>query len=138
MAYRQTGIVEKGWGHENIFVTKEEYCGKLLVFNTDSKCSMHYHLVKDETWYIQSGKFIVKWIDTNTSTLWERELVEGDTWENPPGMPHQVFCKEAGTIFEVSTEDDYHDNYRIEPGDSQLKDFEDQDVEVKPLQLNEK
>jgi len=36
-------------------LTVEEYCGKLLFILKDRRCSYHYHKLKDETFYVQSG-----------------------------------------------------------------------------------
>ena len=119
MATRLTGDVEKGWGNELIWATNEKYCGKLMNFNTGAKFSMHFHSEKDETWYVLSGKFIVKWINTENAQQNEQELSIGDIWHNPPLLPHQLICLEQGTIIEVSTPDSVEDNYRILPGDSQ-------------------
>jgi mannose-6-phosphate isomerase-like protein (cupin superfamily) len=116
---RLEGYVPKGWGHEEIWATNDKYCGKMMHFKTDARFSMHFHREKDETWYIQSGKFMVKWINTRTAEHHERELVEGDTWHNPPLLPHQLICIEEGTVIEVSTADSVEDNYRVFPGDSQ-------------------
>jgi mannose-6-phosphate isomerase-like protein (cupin superfamily) len=116
---RLTGHQSKGWGNELIWATNDLYCGKLLNFRTDTKCSMHFHQTKDETWYILSGKFLVKYIDTKDSAVYTKELTPGDIWHNPPLQPHQLFCIDAGTIIEVSTPDSIADNYRISPGDSQ-------------------
>jgi len=116
---RLKGHVKKGWGCEDIWATNDKYCGKFLNFAEGAKFSMHFHAEKDETWYVQSGKFIVKWIDTKTANVIEVPLAEGDTWHNPPLLPHQLICIEAGTIIEVSTADSIEDNYRVLPGDSQ-------------------
>lgn len=116
---RLSGIVSKGWGHELIWCTNDLYCGKFMTFTKGSKFSMHFHSVKDETWYVQSGKFIVKWIDTKTASTYDKELNVGDTWHNPPLLPHQLICLEEGTIIEVSTADSQEDNYRVQPGDNQ-------------------
>jgi len=116
---RLEGFVEKGWGSELIWATNEKYCGKLLKFNEGSKFSMHFHAEKDETWYVLSGKFVVKWIDTTNATQHVEELIEGDVWRNTPLFPHQVICIEAGMLIEVSTPDSVEDNYRVLPGDSQ-------------------
>lgn len=114
------GLVPKGWGSEFIWATNDHYCGKFLNFETGRKFSMHFHKNKDETWYVQSGRFIVRWIDTQTAEMHEQEIRDGATWNNPPCQPHQLECIEAGTIIEVSTADSVEDNYRISPGDSQL------------------
>jgi hypothetical protein len=68
---------------------------------------------------VQSGKFIVIVIDTKTAERSEHPLNVGDTWHNPPMLPHQLVCIEAGSIIEVSTPDSVVDNYRVEAGDSQ-------------------
>jgi len=116
-----TGFVEKGWGHELIWCTTDKYCGKLLNFNEGAKFSMHFHAEKDETWYVLSGEFLVRFIDTKTAEIREKSLVIGDTWHNPPLLPHQVICISKGSLIEVSTPDSVEDNYRVMPGDSQKK-----------------
>lgn len=112
----QSQIVPKSWGHEDIFVSRNDYCGKILNFNSDTKCSLHYHLEKDETWYILSGEFSIRYIDTLTGTHKIESLNTGDIWRNTPGLPHQIVCHKQGQILEVSTRDQLSDNYRIYPG----------------------
>ena len=116
---RLTGQVEKGWGSEEIWATNNQYCGKLMHFNTGARFSMHFHAVKDESWYVLSGRFKVIVINTANASQTEYELSAGDTWHNPPLLPHQLVCIEAGTIIEVSTPDSVEDNYRVGKGDSQ-------------------
>lgn len=116
---RLEGFVEKGWGAENIWATNDKYCGKFMQFKEGAKFSMHFHAEKDETWYVFGGKFIVRWIDTKDASIHEKHLSVGDTWHNPPLVPHQLECLQAGTIIEVSTPDSVEDNYRVMPGDSQ-------------------
>ena len=111
--------VPKGWGHEVIFVNNELYCGKLLVFKKGAKFSMHYHLIKDETWYVDEGEFIYRWIDTETVETHEQHLKVGDIVRQRPGQPHQLEAKTEGTIFEISTTHLDSDSYRVWKGDSQ-------------------
>ena len=47
--------VPKGWGYEKWIVNNEMYCGKLLFIEKGKRCSWHYHKIKDETFYLQSG-----------------------------------------------------------------------------------
>ena len=116
---RLTGRVEKGWGSEEIWATNDKYCGKMMHFVKGGKFSMHFHAIKDETWYVQSGEFEVRWIETSNAASKSKRLIVGDTWHNPPLLPHQIICYAAGTIIEVSTPDSVEDNYRVMPGDSQ-------------------
>lgn len=116
---RLKGHVSKGWGSEEIWATNDKYCGKMMNFSPGSRFSMHFHSEKDETWYVLSGKFIVRYIDTKDSSIYEQTLGVGDVWHNPPLLPHQLICIDEGTICEVSTPDSIEDNYRVMPGDSQ-------------------
>lgn len=112
-------FVPKGWGSEIIFANNDLYCGKLLNFNKGAKFSMHFHLIKDETWYVAKGKFLLHWIDTDTSARLTEVISVGDVVRNRQGEPHQLEALEDSTIFEVSTRHFDSDSYRIEPGDSQ-------------------
>lgn len=113
-------VVPKGWGHELIIVNTPKYCGKILHFHEGGKFSMHYHLLKEETWYVASGRFRFRYIDTCDATLYETTLTVGDVVTNYIGQPHQILCEEAGDIFETSTEHFDSDSYRVFKGDSQV------------------
>jgi mannose-6-phosphate isomerase-like protein (cupin superfamily) len=121
MTERLEGKVDKGWGCEIIWATNDKYCGKIMMFErAGAKMSMHFHKEKEETWFVNAGKFIVRWIDTNTATQHEKILGEGAVWHNSPLVPHQLESLVPGSIiFEVSTSDSVEDNYRVQPGDSQ-------------------
>jgi mannose-6-phosphate isomerase-like protein (cupin superfamily) len=119
MVTQLNGYVQKGWGSELIFATNDKYSGKLLKFNKGAKFSMHFHAQKDETWYVLSGNFMLKVINTETADESMVALQEGDVWRNEPLNPHQLICIEEGTIIEVSTPDSVEDNYRVGKGDSQ-------------------
>ena len=82
--------VPKGWGEELIIENNEMYCGKLLKFKAGCKFSMHYHLIKDETWYVDKGEFIYRWIDTETAETIEQKLKVGDVVRQRIGQPHQL------------------------------------------------
>jgi len=111
---------EKAWGHELWIINNEFYCGKLLVFKKDKEFSMHFHLLKDEAWYISKGEFEYKFIDTETAELRSKIVKKGDCIHLMPGQPHQMLAlTEGATIFEVSTQHFDSDSYRVLPGSSQ-------------------
>lgn len=116
---RHYGKVKKGWGHEEIFVSNDLYCGKLLHFNEKKKFSMHFHKDKHETWYVLDGVFQLEIIKTKDAKRDFKMLKAGDVWTNEPLVPHRLTCMKKGTIIEISTPDSVEDNYRIETGDSQ-------------------
>ena len=111
--------VPKGWGEEIIIENNELYCGKILIFKQGCKFSMHYHMNKDETWWVEYGEFLYRWIDTETADIYEEELKPGDVVRQLPGQPHQLMAHTDGSIIEVSTEHFDDDSYRVSKGDSQ-------------------
>ena len=113
-------VVPKGWGSELIIENNEMYCGKLLRFKGGFKFSMHYHMNKDETWYVEDGEFNYRWIDTETAEVNEIELKVGDVVRQRPGQPHQLEALTDGVIFEVSTQHKDSDSYRVIKGDNQI------------------
>ena len=114
-------IHKKAWGHELWVINNEHYCGKLLVFKEGKSFSMHYHLLKDEAWYISKGKFLYTYIDTETAEHIKLEVTEGDCIHLLPGQPHRMLAIEEGScIFEVSTQHFDSDSYRVQMGSSQL------------------
>jgi quercetin dioxygenase-like cupin family protein len=119
---RFNGFVKKGWGYEYIFATNDLYCGKILHFNKKgNKFSMHFHAEKDESWYVTSGSFILRILDTRNATVKESVLNKGDSIRIFPLTVHQVEALEDDSeLFEVSTADSDEDNYRVLPGDNQF------------------
>jgi mannose-6-phosphate isomerase-like protein (cupin superfamily) len=107
--------VEKQWGHELWIHNDNQYCGKLLVFtNSGNKFSMHYHMIKNETWYVQEGAFQFDWIDTESAERCYTQLQKGDVVYIEKGLPHQLTALiDNSIVFEVSTEHFDEDSYRI-------------------------
>jgi quercetin dioxygenase-like cupin family protein len=111
-------FVKKGWGYELWVVNKPEYCGKLLYFEKGKRCSWHYHKIKDEVFYLQSGKMIVKFSDDDKiENCQERLLTPGQNFYVYPGLKHQMIALEDSELFEFSTEHFDEDSYRIQKGD---------------------
>lgn len=99
----------KFWGWEDVFVNTKLYCCKHLVFLNGFQCSLHYHKLKDETFYILKGK--VK-LELNGKTF---ILKEGQQKHIPINSPHRIIAKYGkAVILEISTKDRMTDSYRIE------------------------
>lgn len=111
-------FVKKGWGYERWIVNKEEYCGKLLFFNKGKRCSWHYHKIKDEVFYLQSGKMIVKFSEEEDIQQAEEILLEpGQNFYIYPGLKHQMIALEDSELYEFSTQHFDEDSYRVIRGD---------------------
>lgn len=94
----------KGCGEELIIKNNERYCGDLLIFKKGYKFSTHHHMIKDETWYVDKGTFVYRWIDTETVEKIQQYLKPKDVVRQRPGQPHQLEALEDGVVFEVSTQ----------------------------------
>ena len=110
--------VKKGWGYEKWIVNKALYCGKLLFFNSGKKCSWHYHVKKDEVFYLQSGRMIVRYSEQDDLSKSEEKILEpGMNFYIYPGLRHQMEALEDSELFEFSTEHFDEDSYRVIKGD---------------------
>jgi quercetin dioxygenase-like cupin family protein len=111
-------FVPKGWGWERWIVNKKEYCGKLLFFEAGKRCSWHYHKIKDEVFYLQSGKMIVKFSEEDDlDKAQELILNPGENFYIYTGLRHQMIALEDSELFEFSTQHFDSDSYRIIKGD---------------------
>jgi mannose-6-phosphate isomerase-like protein (cupin superfamily) len=111
-------FVPKGWGFEKWITNNEKYCGKLLYFVKGKKCSWHYHKIKDEVFYIQSGKLLVRFgYSHDLRECQEVVLEKGDSFHVKPELVHQMLALEDTEMFEFSTQHFDEDSYRIEKGD---------------------
>ena len=111
-------VVKKGWGHERWITNTEKYCGKLLFFYKEKKCSWHYHNIKDEVFYIQSGRIeLVYGYEDDKSKGKAIILEKGDSFHVPAGLRHQMFAQEETELFEFSTQHFEEDSIRLEKGD---------------------
>jgi rfaE bifunctional protein kinase chain/domain len=109
-------IMPKVWGHEE-WIVNSEYCGKKLVLNEGYCCSLHYHKIKDETFYIALGKVGFQLNDEHFI------LTPGDSLLITPGTKHRFYGLEHSEIFEFSTHHMEDDSYRDEESGTFEKSF---------------
>ena len=111
-------IVPKGWGHEKWIVNNEKYCGKLLFIEKNKRCSWHYHKLKDETFYLQSGLISLYYgYDEDIGNARFLVLEPGDKFHVPVGLKHQMVALQDSELFEFSTQHFDSDSIRIHRGD---------------------
>ncbi|MAG28471.1 hypothetical protein CMI47_23330 [Candidatus Pacearchaeota archaeon] len=110
--------VTKGWGWERWIVNCEEYCGKLLFFENGKRCSWHYHKLKDEVFYLQSGLIMVYYSENDDLTTASQHLLTpGDNFHVYRGLRHQMVALQDSELFEFSTQHFDTDSHRILKGD---------------------
>ena len=108
--------IPKGWGGEKIICNTDKYCGKILFFIKGKKCSLHYHNIKDEHFYIHSGKILVTYAKI-AETFKVDTLEQGDVFHIPPCTTHQMEALEDTYLYEFSTHDSPEDSIRLTKGD---------------------
>lgn len=99
-------IVKKVWGKEIWFANSPLYCGKILYLNKGYICSYHYHKLKNETFYILSGK--VEMILNGTKVT----LLKGESVDLKPYDKHSFAGIKSSVILEVSSQHIEDDSYR--------------------------
>ena len=102
-------IHPKLWGYEEWIVNRPEYCGKRLVLHRGWQGSLHYHKVKDETFYVEHGR-----VRLEVGTI-IKELGPGDSQHIPKLTEHRFCGLLDSVIFEFSTLHCDDDTYRLEP-----------------------
>lgn len=92
----------KEWGTELLIAQTETYIGKVLWMQAGSGGAFQYHVQKDETFYLFSGKALVRY-KTDDGTVCEVPMCAGESYHVPPGSPHQVDAVTDCVFFEAST-----------------------------------
>jgi mannose-6-phosphate isomerase len=95
--------VEKPWGWELVWAETEHYVGKLLFVRAGESLSLQFHRVKDEAWFVQSGRAKVELAEAGEQALQEEIVAAPAYFRFVPGTVHRVTAIEDTTIIEVST-----------------------------------
>jgi mannose-6-phosphate isomerase-like protein (cupin superfamily) len=95
--------VDKPWGHELIWAKTDRFAGKILFVKAGHSLSLQFHKVKDEAWYVLSGRAQLE-LGAMGERMLNREVVApGAAFHFQPGTVHRLTAVEDTTILEVST-----------------------------------
>ena len=100
--------MEKVWGHEEWIANTAKYCGKRFLLKKGYQSSLHYHLEKDETFYVDKSKVLLGL---------DREKIimnPGDSQRILPKHMHRFSGLEESIIYEFSTHHNDDDVVRLE------------------------
>jgi mannose-6-phosphate isomerase len=95
--------VDKPWGWELVWAETDHYVGKVLFVKAGESLSLQFHRVKDEAWFVQSGRAKVELGDAGQAVLAEEVVTAPAYFRFAPGTVHRVTAVEDTTILEVST-----------------------------------
>lgn len=111
-------IEPKGWGREIWIANNELYCGKILEIRKGKRCSLHFHKLKTESFYLRAGRLKVTVKESEDSGSIEQfELGAGECMDIPRGLVHQMEALEDAELLEFSTQHFDSDSYRLMRGD---------------------
>lgn len=102
MAEQVPREVAKPWGSELWFAHTDRYAGKILRVNAGQRLSVQYHLKKDETSYLLSGRVRIGQ-GPSAERMREHEIGPGEVWRNEPNVVHTIEALEDAVVLEVST-----------------------------------
>lgn len=102
MGIRTPRMIDKPWGHEEIFAETEIYVGKILVIRAGQALSLQYHEVKEETLRVLDGELdLVTGPDIdNLTTL---RMSAGAVFHVAPRELHRMVAVTDCRLLEVST-----------------------------------
>jgi len=112
-------VVDKSWGWEKWFADNSLYFGKCLYVKKGKWSSFgnfHYHKIKDETFFVISGKLHLEYVIETEKEMEILTLIlnKGDSFRVKPGVKHRftstsfLGCK----FIEASTTHRDEDSYR--------------------------
>ncbi|MDP3713992.1 MAG: cupin domain-containing protein [Mycobacteriales bacterium] len=105
--------VDKPWGHEEVFALVDgKFCGKAIHVTQGHSLSLQYHVEKEETISVQSGRLRVE-VGLHEDALEEFELEPGESIHLLPGVRHRVTAVVDTVMLEASTTQ-LHDVVRLE------------------------
>jgi mannose-6-phosphate isomerase-like protein (cupin superfamily) len=111
-------IVLKGWGREVWIANGERYCGKILEIRKGKKCSLHFHKLKDESFYLRTGRLLLRVMESKEGPAAQEFVLEaGQCMDVPVGLVHQMEALEDAELYEFSSQHFDSDSYRLVRGD---------------------
>ena len=103
MSKIKSRIVEKPWGHEEIWAETKDYVAKRMCIKPGTRMSLQYHQKKEETVFVLSGTLRVWSSDSNSDY---EDLHPGEIFHVSPNQVHRFGAppgKYNTLIMEVST-----------------------------------
>lgn len=107
---------KKDWGMEIPWCEEEDYASKLIIFDkAGNKTPFCFHKETKKSWFVNNGKFMIRWIDTKDGKVYQAELNEGQVHKIEPLVPVSLECISPGSITQASNRTDQNDMYVVIP-----------------------
>jgi hypothetical protein len=102
------------YGYDIIWANNKNYGSKIMIFNNETKTNFVFHQKTSKSWFINAGKFKIRWIDTKNGKIFEQIYEEGHVFDIESLKPYSVQCiSKNGSISEVNNGIDVEDVYNV-------------------------
>lgn len=98
----QARVVDKPWGHEEVFAETPNYVGKILFIRRGEALSLQYHEIKEETLRVLDGELELV-LGPHAEKLETHLLEKGAVFHVSPGTLHRMIAVSDCSLLEVST-----------------------------------
>ena len=102
MGVHTARMIDKPWGHEEIFAETAAYVGKILAIREGEALSRQYHEVKEETLRVLDGELDMI-TGRDMDSLHSIRMRRGDVFHVSPGELHRMVAATDCRLLEVST-----------------------------------
>lgn len=110
---KQTQTLFHSWGTAKFLYSDSTVTVKELNFATLAKTSLHYHVYRRETLYVQSGSFNLRVFSLINNKFETVPLYPGMSYMLSRGGIHQIECLKEGKLIETTLTYDEEDVIRI-------------------------
>lgn len=110
-------VINTEYGCQAVWADTENYKCMILIFKSPGlKIPLHFHKETEKSWFVNSGKFKVRWIDTNDGNLYEQQMTEGSVFHVLPLTPVEIEAETVeASISQVCSQDPDQDICQISP-----------------------
>jgi mannose-6-phosphate isomerase-like protein (cupin superfamily) len=110
-------INKTSYGYDITWIETELYTSKIMIFEkTGGKTPIAFHKDTIKSWFVNSGRFKVTYVDTKTGQIFEKDIGEGTVFHVPALMPCGIECtSDNGSISQTSNINNQEDFYQLSP-----------------------
>jgi len=100
----EQNVIRHKWGVEVAWADFDTFGARMMLFTkAGARTDMQFQYETDKSWFVSCGKFLIRYIDTETGETFTKELVEGSVFDVPKLQPASIEAVvEGSTMSEVN------------------------------------
>ena len=100
---KENNVHKTEYGYKLIWAEQKTHGGIIHVFENPAKTDFVFHSNKEKSYFINSGKFIFRWIETSDGQIYQQEGTEGFVFTVNNMVPSSLECiSKTGSLTEVN------------------------------------